>query len=236
MGAGGPPQVSVTTGTTQRLALTNERGLAVTVRRSSPRCGRRWRPGAGSAASSAKAARSAPASSLYQIDPATYRASVDNAQATLAKAQATLEVGAAEGRPLQELSAIKAVSQQDADDAEASLLQAPGRRRRRAGGRCRRSASTSPHPHRPRRSAVTGIVYVARRRAGHRQPGRRDGHLQPARSDLRRRHPVQRRAAGAQALARERLRLKRAARPPCAWCSLRTAASIRRPARCSSPR
>ena len=61
---------------------------------------------------------------LYQIDPATYRASVDNAQATLAKAEATLVSARLKAGRYHELSAIKAVSQQEADDAAASLLQA----------------------------------------------------------------------------------------------------------------
>lgn len=61
---------------------------------------------------------------LYQIDPATYRAAVDNAQAALVKAQANLFSIKLKAERYKELVAIKAVSQQDADDASASLLQA----------------------------------------------------------------------------------------------------------------
>nr|WP_315431565.1 efflux RND transporter periplasmic adaptor subunit [uncultured Albidiferax sp.] len=61
---------------------------------------------------------------LYQIDPATYRASADSAQAALAKAEANLVSVKLKAGRYQELVAIKAVSQQEADDAAASLLQA----------------------------------------------------------------------------------------------------------------
>ncbi|WP_431103621.1 efflux RND transporter periplasmic adaptor subunit [Roseateles noduli] len=122
MGAGGPPQVSVTTVTTQRLALTTElpgRVTAALVAEVRPQVGglvqeRRFKEGG-----EVKAGEL-----LYQIDPATYRASVDNAQATLDKAEATLVSARLKAGRYKELSAIKAVSQQDADDAEASLLQA----------------------------------------------------------------------------------------------------------------
>ncbi|WCM93561.1 efflux RND transporter periplasmic adaptor subunit [Acidovorax sp. NCPPB 2350] len=60
---------------------------------------------------------------LYLIDPATYRASVDNARAALAKAEASLVSVKLKAGRFQELSAIQAVSQQDADDAAAALLQ-----------------------------------------------------------------------------------------------------------------
>ena len=60
---------------------------------------------------------------LYQIDPATYRASADSAQAALAKAEANLVSVKLKAGRYQELVAIKAVSQQEADDAAASLLQ-----------------------------------------------------------------------------------------------------------------
>ncbi|WP_394791717.1 efflux RND transporter periplasmic adaptor subunit [Rhodoferax sp.] len=60
---------------------------------------------------------------LYQIDPATYRASADSAQAALAKAEANLVSVKLKAGRYKELVAIKAVSQQDADDAAASQLQ-----------------------------------------------------------------------------------------------------------------
>ena len=61
---------------------------------------------------------------LYQIDPALYRASVDSAQASLAKAEANLVALKLKAERLQALAAIKAAGQQEADDAGAALLQA----------------------------------------------------------------------------------------------------------------
>jgi membrane fusion protein (multidrug efflux system) len=61
---------------------------------------------------------------LYEIDPATYRASVDSAGAALAKAEANLRSTRLKAGRYQELVAIKAVSQQDNDDAAASQQQA----------------------------------------------------------------------------------------------------------------
>jgi membrane fusion protein (multidrug efflux system) len=61
---------------------------------------------------------------LYEIDPATYRASVDSAGAALAKAEANLQSTRLKAERYQELVAIKAVSQQDNDDAAASQQQA----------------------------------------------------------------------------------------------------------------
>jgi membrane fusion protein, multidrug efflux system len=60
---------------------------------------------------------------LYQIDPATYLANVQSAQATLAKAEANRVAVRLKAERMQALAAIKAVSQQDADDASALLLQ-----------------------------------------------------------------------------------------------------------------
>jgi membrane fusion protein (multidrug efflux system) len=60
---------------------------------------------------------------LYQIDPASYRATVDSAQAALAKAEANLRSTKLKAERYQELVAIKAVSQQDNDDAAAALQQ-----------------------------------------------------------------------------------------------------------------
>jgi membrane fusion protein (multidrug efflux system) len=60
---------------------------------------------------------------LYQIDPASYRANVDSAQAALAKVQASLVSAKLQADRYKELVAIKAVSQQDADNAAATQLQ-----------------------------------------------------------------------------------------------------------------
>lgn len=61
---------------------------------------------------------------LYQIDPATYRASYASAQATLAKAQANLRTARLKAQRYTELVQIKAVSQQEGDDTDAALGQA----------------------------------------------------------------------------------------------------------------
>jgi membrane fusion protein (multidrug efflux system) len=61
---------------------------------------------------------------LYQIDPSTYRAALESAEASLAKAEANQNTTRLKAERYAELIAIKAVSQQDADDAAAALLQA----------------------------------------------------------------------------------------------------------------
>lgn len=60
---------------------------------------------------------------LYQIDAASYQASYDSARATLAKSEATLRSTRLKSERYSELVAIKAVSQQDQDDASAALQQ-----------------------------------------------------------------------------------------------------------------
>lgn len=61
---------------------------------------------------------------LYQIDPATYQATLDSNQAALERAEANLGTAELKARRYRELVDIKAVSQQDTDDAEAALKQA----------------------------------------------------------------------------------------------------------------
>ncbi|HQN96790.1 MAG TPA: efflux RND transporter periplasmic adaptor subunit [Thermoanaerobaculales bacterium] len=61
---------------------------------------------------------------LYQIDPAPYQAAYDQAAAALAVAEAGLPALRSRAARLQELVAIRAVGQQDADDAAAALAQA----------------------------------------------------------------------------------------------------------------
>ena len=121
-GGQGVPQVSVVTVQPQRLALTTElpgRVAPALIAEVRPQITglvlqRRFKEG-----SDVKAG-----DLLYQIDPATYRANVDSAQATLAKAEANLVTIKLKAARYKELAAIKAVSQQDADDAAASLQQA----------------------------------------------------------------------------------------------------------------
>ncbi|GFM85486.1 MexE family multidrug efflux RND transporter periplasmic adaptor subunit [Pseudomonas cichorii] len=61
---------------------------------------------------------------LYRIDPATFKASYDNYVATLGKAQATQRSSRLKTERYKELVTIKAVSQQEYDDADAELGQA----------------------------------------------------------------------------------------------------------------
>ena len=65
---------------------------------------------------------------LYQIDPATYEAALDSAQAALMKAEANVTPARLKAERFRELSrimlAIKAVSKQEYDDAQAAFKQA----------------------------------------------------------------------------------------------------------------
>jgi membrane fusion protein (multidrug efflux system) len=60
---------------------------------------------------------------LYQIDPATYQAALDNARAGLARSEANLSAIRLKADRLRELLVDKAVSQQDYDDAASALKQ-----------------------------------------------------------------------------------------------------------------
>jgi membrane fusion protein (multidrug efflux system) len=61
---------------------------------------------------------------LYQIDPALYKAAHESAQASLSKAQANLVTVKLKAERYRELVKINAVSKQDFDDADAALKQA----------------------------------------------------------------------------------------------------------------
>jgi membrane fusion protein (multidrug efflux system) len=61
---------------------------------------------------------------LYQIDPAPFRAALDNAQAALGRAEANLPAVKSRAERFKQALADKAVSQQDVEDAEAALKQA----------------------------------------------------------------------------------------------------------------
>jgi membrane fusion protein, multidrug efflux system len=61
---------------------------------------------------------------LYQIDPASYRASYDSYVAALGKAQASLRTARLKADRYKDLVAISAISRQDDDDATAALEQA----------------------------------------------------------------------------------------------------------------
>jgi membrane fusion protein, multidrug efflux system len=60
---------------------------------------------------------------LYQIDPAPYQAAFDQAKAQLASAQALVITAKLKAERYADLAKIKAVSQQDADDAQAAWRQ-----------------------------------------------------------------------------------------------------------------
>jgi membrane fusion protein (multidrug efflux system) len=61
---------------------------------------------------------------LYQIDPATYQATYDQAVGTLAKAEATSAAAQTKATRYAELIKIEGVSKQDFDDAKATLQEA----------------------------------------------------------------------------------------------------------------
>lgn len=61
---------------------------------------------------------------LYQIDPSSYQAAYDSAQATLARDEAALNTARLKARRYAELAKVKAVSQEDNDEAAAALKQA----------------------------------------------------------------------------------------------------------------
>ncbi len=61
---------------------------------------------------------------LYQIDPASYQATVDSAKASVAKAEATVTSLRLKAQRYRELAKVKAVAQQEYDDADAALKQA----------------------------------------------------------------------------------------------------------------
>ena len=61
---------------------------------------------------------------LYQIDPASYQAAYASAKAALARAEANLVPARLKAERYKDLVALKAVSQQDYDDAHAALKQA----------------------------------------------------------------------------------------------------------------
>ncbi|EIJ46507.1 RND family efflux transporter MFP subunit [Herbaspirillum sp. GW103] len=61
---------------------------------------------------------------LYQINPASYQAAYDSSVAALAKAEASVKTARLKASRYKELVAIRAVSQQDYDDAVASLGEA----------------------------------------------------------------------------------------------------------------
>ena len=117
-----PPEVATVTVSTQRAVLTTElpgRTSAYRTAEIRPQVNgiilkRQFTEGAAVKAGEV----------LYQIDPAPYQAALDNAKAALGRAEANLPATRLRANRYQELLADKAVSQQDYDDAAASLKQA----------------------------------------------------------------------------------------------------------------
>ena len=120
--AGTPPEVGVVTITTAPVTLTME-----LPGRISPHLLAEVRPQVGgiiqkrlfTEGSDVKAGQV-----LYQIDPATYQAAYASAKAALARAEANLTSVRLKAERFRELATIKAVSQQDYDDASSMLKQA----------------------------------------------------------------------------------------------------------------
>ena len=61
---------------------------------------------------------------LYQIDPATYEAALESAEAALLRAEANVAPARLKAERFHELLSIKAVSKQECDDAQAAFKQA----------------------------------------------------------------------------------------------------------------
>ncbi|MGV2908868.1 efflux RND transporter periplasmic adaptor subunit [Achromobacter sp. AGC25] len=120
--AEGMPEKAVTTVRTQPIVLTKElpgRTVPYLIAEVRPQVGgivqsRKFQEGA-----EVKAGET-----LYQIDPAAYQASYDNAVAALGKANATLRTARLKADRYRELVADAAVSRQDNDDAASALGEA----------------------------------------------------------------------------------------------------------------
>lgn len=118
----GPPEVSVVTIQPQRVALTTElsgRTAPHLIAEVRPQVGGIVKKRLFTEGSDVKAGQL-----LYQIDPASYEAALASARATQARAEATLGTVRLKAQRYQDLVKIKAVSQQDNDDAQATLKQA----------------------------------------------------------------------------------------------------------------
>ena len=118
----GPPEVGIVTIQTQRVALTSElsgRTVARMIAEVRPQVSGIIQKRVFTEGSDVKAGQL-----LYQIDPASYEAAYASARAAQARAEATLGTVRLKAQRYQELIGIKAVSQQDNDDAQAALKQA----------------------------------------------------------------------------------------------------------------
>ncbi len=118
----GPPEVAVVEVKPQRVAITTElpgRTSAYLIAEVRPQVSGIIQKRLFKEGSDVKAGEV-----LYQIDPATYQAAYDSARATLARAEANITSIRVRADRYRELVEIKAVSQQECDDAVAALKQA----------------------------------------------------------------------------------------------------------------
>lgn len=118
----GPPEVSVITVQPQAVTLTTElsgRTAPCEVAEVRPQVNGIIKKRLFTEGSEVKAGQV-----LFQIDPASYQATLASAKALLARAEANLLPARLKAGRYQELLASKAVSQQDYDDAQATLKQA----------------------------------------------------------------------------------------------------------------
>lgn len=121
-GPGGPLPVSVITIGTQPASLTTEltgRTSAVEVSEVRPQV-----TGVVRARLFTEGGLVRKGQPLYQIDPATYNATLQSAQAGLAQARATLVAAQLKAQRYRELVAMNAVSKQENDEAQAAYRQA----------------------------------------------------------------------------------------------------------------
>ena len=118
---GGPPEVAVVTIQPKPVVITTEltgRTSANLVAEVRPQVGGIIQKRLFTEGSDVKAGQV-----LYQIDPATYQAAMDNARAGLSRSEANLSAIRLKADRLRELLVEKAVSQQECDDAAAALKQ-----------------------------------------------------------------------------------------------------------------
>jgi len=118
----GPPEVGIVVLNPQSVTLTTElpgRTSAYLIAEVRPQVGGIIQKRLFTEGTDVKAGRV-----LYQIDPASYRAAFDSARAAQARAQANLIPARLKEERFRDLVKIKAVSQQDYDDACAALQQA----------------------------------------------------------------------------------------------------------------
>lgn len=118
---GAAPQVGIVTVKRERIAVSNElpgRTSAFLIAEVRPQVGGIIQSRVFKEGSEVKAG-----DLLYQIDPASYQASYDSAKAALEKADANVVSSQLKAKRYGDLAKQKAVSQQDADDAAATLKQ-----------------------------------------------------------------------------------------------------------------